>query len=466
MVVLFPHQQEAVNRMKDIEKKGNGGILAHEPGCGKTITMSWYMKENKGMLPNLVVCPVAMMHVWEREIKRVNEDSSPKILIYHNNRSKSDFSSYDYIITSYTIISKDELTDFLFHRIVLDEAHYIRNAIAKRNPCKMGLSVLLLKGNYKWCLSGTPFNNRITDLASLAKFIGDEPYCHSDWWCGLDNNLVKEWMEYYVLKKTKDDLIEKPIYHDVEVVYTKIERHFIDKLTLEAQDAFENWEIAEGKDKIGNQGHILASILRLRMATDSIFCKKTVDTEMIVQVCSKVNTILDIINDRINVDPSKSIVVFTQFVSFIAILEQVLKEKTSYKIHKYTGDMSVSDRDRTIKNFTTDNTPRVLLISLMSGGVGLTLLPCSSVIISEPWYNPFVEKQAEERIHRIGQKNKVNIYRLHTKDSIEEWINGIKTVKLKQAQDIGIKSSHKITQTFTMQDVGNLFTKYVRPPNI
>ena len=97
----------------------------------------------------------------------------------------------------------------------------------------------------------------------------------------------------------------------------------------------------------------------------------------------------------------------------------------------------------------------------MAGGVGLNITPCASVIISEPWYNPFVEYQAEQRVHRIGQIQTVVVHRLITEESVETWMEMIKEKKLGEASELSLVDNYEKAAGFTFEDVGMLFAKYV-----
>jgi transcription termination factor 2 len=474
MLKLYPHQIEAQEYMVDIENDSKGGVLAHAPGCGKTICMIWYMREWKTSKPDLIVCPLSVLGYWEREILRVfdaHDDYVPSILVYHGTKRDSDMlkRKWDFIITTYAVMTKGELQKRSYERIVLDEAHVIKNGTRSTKPSKCAQSAYALKSVYKWCLTGTPFNNSIMDLASLAKFIGTKPYNDIEWWKNEANN-PSEWTDLYVLLKTKDDLLDKPIYKDIVVKPTMIEKEIIDQLRNDAAVMFNSWKYATGIDKITLQGTILGLISHLRQCSNSCYCgDKEISISKIYQRSSKIQNILKVVTDRVKNDPSKSVVIFSQFVSFLKVIERCLKllYDNKLEIYKFTGDMSIEKRDSTVKAFTTRKAPRVLLISLMAGGVGLNLTPCSSIVLSEPWYNPFVEKQAEDRVHRLGQLNQVYVYRFTMENSVETWIQGIKMGKFGIAEELGLDSGdgkpkiEGISSTFNMSDLNNLFTSCV-----
>jgi transcription termination factor 2 len=479
-VKLHQHQTEAQIKMKQIEMKYNcGGIIAHEPGCGKTITTAWYMRDNKiPNLPDLILCPVSLMSHWVNDIERVYpRNEKPKIIVFHGKEKNEENlkKNCDFIIAPHSCLGKNELAGKSFGRIAIDEAHVIKGGGEKNESkiTKIAAGAYNLRGKFKWCLTGTPFNNNIFDLYALAKFNNSIPYSQRYWWVASDGSDIKSWKEEFVLSKSKDDFLMKPIYHDVIVTPTKYENSFVNKLRSDAEKIFDKWKVAQGDEKMLLQGTILSLITNLRICSDSVFCKykdkKQFESreDEIVFTCkksAKIIEIMKIVEDRLENDESKSVIVFSQFKTFLNILRDVffLNFGEDTEVFLFDGSLNVTEKDRIVKKFTTMKTPRILLISLKAGGVGLNLIPCSTVILSEPWYNPFIEKQAEDRVHRIGQNRQVYVYRLTMDSSIERWIQGIKMSKLVKAGEAGIEDGDKMSKimstTFKMDDLKNLFS--------
>ena len=467
----FPHQIDAIKNMKRIESESSGGFLCHEMGLGKTITMALYIKENRGEHPELIICPFAVINNWEHELKRVDKDCS--VLIYGGaNRTKKlkTLHQYDYVIATYFILSSNELVRKNWNRIILDESHYIKNGLSGNAPrCAKGAFSIANCSKYRWCISGTPFNNRMNDIASQCKFIGTAPYNEKMWWKLNCNNKekVKKWKDKFVLLKNKEGLLEPQQYHEVIVEPTSMEQSLINDLRAKVAKNFREWKKAEGRQKNKFQMQIMSLIMRLRIYSNSFYCDEKDDfsIENAVEDCSKLKRIINDIDKWILKDKRKGLVIFTQFTSFITVLKKCIEEHLiGIDVYTYTGDMNSDDREITVNIFNHSEKPRVILVSLMAGGVGLSLHHGSStVFICEPCYNPFIEKQAEERVHRLGQKNKVNVIKYFMSEGVENWMNSLKMKKLSIASTIGMAKKSQIKDGFCFSDVEKLFCEHVRP---
>lgn len=470
-ITLYEHQNIAISILVDMETKGRGGFLCDEMGLGKTITMAAYMFQYKiHRHPDLIVCPLSLLTHWENEIKKVYYTFStyvPRILVYHGKYRKNYLFSdhYDFIITTYAILSKDELAQgFRWGRVVLDESHTIRNPKTKvaASARKVGSHSM-----FNWCITGTPFNNRMKDIISQCEFIGTYPYNNKDWWKrktgGQNPEEVKKWSEQYVLRRTKDHLLLPPVYHDIEVEPYKLEVDLFQFLQEHTEEKWYEWKMATGIDKIELQAYILALITKLRLYSDSYYCGSDPPPDQPYKSNSKVHKIVKKVKKVIPICPGNSIIIFSQFVSFLDILELSLKNQIKgIEVHRFQGSMSKEDRDIAVHNFKVGKKPRVLLVSLLAGGCGLNLSFSSTLFLCEPYFNPFIEKQAEERVHRIGQLHQVHIFRFHMNSPIEKWLHGLKAKKLEIASGIGLATRSKDCKTFSMDDLRDLFSQVVK----
>lgn len=470
---LYEHQNIALPRLLKMEEEGKGGFLADGMGMGKTRTMATHLMRNKITdKKDLVVCPLSLMKQWKREIKfvyKAEERPKPRILFFHGKRrlNKLQKKRWDFVITTYSIIGSGDINRERWGRVVLDESHFIKNGLqSNKSKCAAAAFEISKRSTYNWCVSGTPFNNSMKDLASQCKFIGTRPYNDPEWWKknSKDSEEISEWREKFVLRRTKENILKPPIYHDIEIKPTGQEILLVEKLRAEAQEKFERWKRSNGLNKITLQGQILGLIQKLRVVSNSYYCgEEKLNIDKVIHDNAKVREMINIIDRKVYEDPSNSIVVFSQFTSYLDLLQKVI-EKTmiGVEVMKFTGGMSSDERDEVVEYFTTSTHPRILLISLMAGGCGLNLMPCSTVVLSEPYYNPFMEKQAEERVHRLGQKHQVNVYRFSVSNSVETWINGLKQNKLYLASGLDLVCTHdRAPVEFSFSDLTNLFADLV-----
>lgn len=474
MIKLFPHQVIAQKEFARMEKLGAGGVLSDSMGLGKTLCFAYYMKNNKIInRADLIVCPVSVMKHWKKEIKVLysEEKTQPRVLTYHGARREEILESgrWDYVITTYSILSNDaRLRTKFWGRIVLDESHYIRNGVGGgASKAARGAFALNKCSKYNWCITGTPFCNNIMDIASQCKFIGTKPYSDPKWWKNktMDHESVQRWRKRFVLRRTKEGLLPPPYQHDISVEPTQKEKELVEILRADAYEKYIEWMEAVGTEKVRLGGYILGLIQRLRVTSNSFYCYEDglLMIDEVMENNSKVKAMIEQLFTSIMNDSSSSVVIFSQFKKYLNVLEKVIDIELPWvNILRFDGSLSPEKRNEVIKNFTKkDGGCRVLLITLTSGGVGINLMPCSTVFLSEPWYNPFVEKQAEDRVNRLGQKNTVNVYRFSVENSVETWMQSIKKKKFYMAGGLDLIEEHeKVTKT-TMEDIGELFNDFV-----
>ena len=479
----LPHQIDAQNMMKRMEKDGRGGFLSDGMGMGKTVTMSMFLTTEK--IPgrtDLIVCPFSLLTTWQDWLGRVKdwgmpegqERRTPNILVYHGTKRRQLLQAMnrpDYVITTYAIIGTGELNMKSWGRVVLDESHYIKNGLCRRAPkCARGAYAIGQRSVKNWCISGTPFNNRMKDIAAQALFIGTEPFNDPTWWKdhGEDEEYVHEWRELFVVRRTKDGMLEKPLYHDIHVEPTEAEEKLVTALRAQAAEDFKAWKFArrvgDNYQRIQLQGKLLGLIQKLRIISNSYYSGEgAVDAEEVIENNAKVEKMVNDLDRVVDNDPKKGVVFFSQFTSFLEVFEQVIElVMPGVEVLKFYGNMSMEERDATVFRFNNTRHPRVILVSLMAGGVGLSLHHGSStVMLSEPYYNPFAEQQAEERVHRLGQEEQVNVYRYYMNNSVENWIDGLKQKKLTLAGGLNLVKQDVVPTDFNFDDIAELFQEHV-----
>lgn len=584
-IELLPFQKEGLDWLvKQEEGPYNGGILADEMGMGKTIqTIALFMADKKRDGPILVVAPTVAIMQWKSEIES-HTGSRLLVGVFHGqNRATKvkELKKFDVILTTYALISsvyrkqtsgfrrknglvkEDSLLHKIeFHRIVLDEAHNIkdRNSITSR-------AVYNLKGKFRLCLSGTPLQNRVGEIYSLLRFLQIKPFCEnfcrvcecrSTVWkfnknyceeCGhsylqhtnfFNHSMLKHLqkgsgpegqmamknmrilLSQIMLRRTKversDDLglpprvveIRRDFFNEEEVdvyssIYSDSMRQFstyvaqgvvlnnyanIFSLITRMRQMADHPDLVLRRhaDHVDDQSNTLVCQLcddeaeeAIRSRCHHTFCRLCIkeycegwvgaEEDLECPVCHVALTIdltapalqMDTavvkkssILSRIKMDGNwrsstkiealveelyklrsdkqtiKSIV-FSQFTSMLDLVEWRLN-RAGFQTVKLQGSMSPTQRQGIIKHFMETPSVEIFLVSLKAGGVALNLCEASQVFILDPWWNPSVEWQSGDRVHRIGQHRPVKITRLVIEDSIESRIVELQEKKASMIQ--------------------------------
>jgi len=428
---LRNYQLEGIHWLDRLRNMHLNGILADDMGLGKTlqaiIALTRYHKDNPQNL-SLVVCPTSLVYNWKEEIAKFNPllrvlpvDGNPA----HRKKILSDVGNYDIVITSYTLLQKD--ID-IYNKIslgyaILDEAQHIKNR-GTRNA----QSVKMVQAAHRLILTGTPIENSLDELWSLFDFLMPgllssydrfvEKYLRHSQPSSLGRNLdvLRNKVSPFILRRMKKDVLEDlpPVS---QIVYhchlSEVQEQLYRSYAASAREELSQLVKKEGFDRV--QIHVLATLTRLKQICchPAIFAKDKAESGD----SSKYEMLMELLQTLM--EGRHKTVIFSQYTRMLNIMREDL-QKQGIRFEYLDG--SSKNRLGIVKKFNEDASIPIFLVSLKAGGSGLNLVGADTVIHYDMWWNPAVENQATDRVHRIGQKNMVSSYKLITLNTIEEKI--------------------------------------------
>ena len=517
----------AKKKKKKNTKTAGGTVLAtSQDAIGTTFSPP----KADGPKTTLIVCPLSVLSNWEMQL----EDHTDGSLTWYRHHGSSRYSSdathlekYDVVITTYGTLASDidgALGRVRFLRVVLDEAHNVKNPRALQT-----LAAYKVKADRRWAITGTPIQNRLSDLQSLLAFIRLAPLDDRQFWMrnvekpvkigdprGFDRLVTT--VAAMALRRTKDqrDGHGSPILRLPEktVVIERVDLDASDMMRYRAhlaraQDTFgamiENGAIlrdyaaalkvilrlrqlcchgdlvpAESSAPSGAPATVLPEdalkhlldVLKVGGLDDCCICLNTMYAPVVTRcahvfcrgclvpalertatcpLCrapcaardlieapadetedgtttttttkpsAKVTALVERLCADLGGEPGVKAVVFSQFVTFLDIARDACAA-AGFKTCRITGSVSVAERESVIRSFQSNvpDAPNVVFVSLKAGGVGINLTAASKVYMLDPWWNPAVEEQAMDRVHRLGQTRDVTVVRFVATDTIEE----------------------------------------------
>ncbi|EFJ19536.1 hypothetical protein SELMODRAFT_110695 [Selaginella moellendorffii] len=506
----------------------------------------------------LVICPLSVLSNWESQLKDHTYPAGLKVHKYHGpNRTANarTLADYDIVFTTYNMLTErnSPLKKVHWLRLVLDEAHIIKNPRAQQTK-----SAVALNADRRWAVTGTPIQNSAKDLLSLMQFLHFEPLNEQSFWTKTIQKpltsgepvgfaRLQGLMSSISLRRTKETkvngkkLVDLPpkIITVFPVDLSPEDRSLYDKMEKDGRNMIRRF--LDNGTVTKNYAVVLQMILRLRqicdhtsmcpaeivnMSTSSdtdtqaaspellkkmlatlgddfdcpiclappsgavitscahVFCRRCLekvlededkqcpmcheelseddifssgkpdeeedeelsnkndvedDDDKIdvkgVKPSAKINALISMLEKTRAKDPNIKSVVFSQFSTMLKLIEGPL-QKAGFKFVKLEGGMSASKREENMEAFksTRSGSPTVFLLSLKAAGVGLNLVTASNVFMMDPWWNPAVEEQAMDRVHRLGQTRDVHVFRLIATDSIEERLLQVQEKKRAYAQ--------------------------------
>ena len=431
---MRPYQVRGLSWLMFMRSIGFGCILADDMGLGKTIQAIAYMlqvKETDKESRFLVIAPLSVLINWRKELNAFAP--SLRVLIHHGTKRErklelalSSFKEYDVVITSNEMTHRDlsVLANSTWGAMIVDEAQNFKNHLTKRSK-----AIRHLKARHRIALSGTPIENRLTDLWAIMDFLNpgylysrkefresyELPYSRKD---AVAVKELQDLVKPFILRREKRDkeiITDLPEKNEM-TIYCGLTEEQAALYQAHIDRTLEEIEHSEGMQR---KGKVLSMILRLKQICDHPLLYIG-NGEGLEKRSEKLDRTGDMINEIIA--NGEKAVIFTQFTSMGRILKKYI-ESLGIGCELYHGGLTSVSRDRIISSFQeSGGETKILIASLKAGGLGLNLVQANNVFHFDRWWNPAVENQATDRLYRIGQRRAVQVYKFVVAGTLEERI--------------------------------------------
>ncbi len=445
---LRPYQVRGFSWLDYLRRWGLGACLADDMGLGKTVqAIALFLRdleEGQADGPVLVVCPTSVLGNWKREIRSF----APRldVLVHHGDRVKgkefTDLADQNHvIITTYALARRDEetLQRIDWSGIVLDEAQNIKNPSAKRTQ-----AIRRLEADYRVALTGTPVENRLSELWSIMQFLnpgylGSQKSFRERFARPIERyqdqeaaKRLRKLVQPFILRrvKTDPDIIQDLPEKMENKVYCTLTQEQATLYQATVEDAILQVEESEGMQR---KGLVLSMLTQLKQICNhpAHFLK---DGSMLPGRSGKLARLEDMLEEVDAVD--ERALVFTQYTEMGTLLQQYLQKRFGEVLFLY-GGTPAERRDRMVARFQEERRgPSIFILSLRAGGLGLNLTRANHVFHFDRWWNPAVEDQATDRAFRIGQTKDVWAHKFICMGTLEERIDELIESKKALAESV------------------------------
>lgn len=459
---LRHYQRAAYEWLHFLDAYGFGGCLADDMGTGKTVCTLAFLQSLEERRPDgpasLIVMPRSLLFNWEREAATFTPDL--RVYVHHDTDRIDDpalFDRYDLVLTTYNTMLRDIqlLRRYRFRYAILDESQAIKNPLAETAK-----AARLLNAERRLALTGTPVENSALELWSQFAFLnpgllGNLDYFREEFVTPIEKKQNQETAQFlrkmvypFILRRTKDQVAPELPPRTERLLETEMEPAQR-RLYVKQRDYYRALLLG----LIDNEGinnarmKVLEGLLRLRQICNH---PKLVDSGFRGS-SGKFELLLETL-ETLAAEGHKALI-FSQFVQMLTLIREALDSRS---IRYAYLDGQTRQRQQEVDRFQNDETLPFFLISLKAGGVGLNLTAADYVIHVDPWWNPAVEMQATDRTHRIGQEKPVFVYKLITRDSVEEKILHLQQRKRDLVEQL-ITADASMLKSLTREDVEVLF---------
>ncbi len=468
--VLRYYQKTGYKWLKVIDNYKFGGILADDMGLGKTIQMlsiiiGYIEQEDESKKKaSIVICPSSLTLNWQNEAQKFTNGLKTIVIrgtAQEREQQIKQIEKYDLVITSYDLLKRDieiyKEKKYQFRFSIADEAQYLKNSNTQNAK-----AVKEISADTRYALTGTPIENSLAELWSIFDYImPGYLFTYKKFKTEYETPIIKEndqrvmkklkmLIEPFVLRRTKKQVLTELPEKTLTILNNQMkeeqEKIYINYLAQAKQEVAETINL-NGIEKSHIQ--VLAALTRLRQ----ICCHPSLFIKDYQEGSSKLEQCVEIIKDA--TEAGHKILLFSGYTSMFEIIEKELKEK-EITYFKLTGATKVDERIKMVDEFNENKEIKVFLISLKAGGTGLNLTGADVVIHYDPWWNASAENQATDRAYRIGQKNNVQVYKLITKNSIEEKIYELQQKKSQLIDDM-LNTKTSFISKLSKDDIMKLF---------
>ncbi len=467
--ILRPYQLKGVSWMAFLQEFGFGACLADSMGLGKTIELITLLLHERDKLkdtdtfpgPTLLICPMSIVGNWQKELQRFGP--SLNVMIHYgperlsNQAFAEEALKHDIVITTYALALRDKehLMAIEWENIVIDEAQNIKNETAKQT-----MAIKRLQGRHKIAMTGTPVENRLSELWSIMEFLnpgylGSGQDFHTNFAIPIEryhnpekSETLKRLIQPFVLRRLKTD---KTIIQDLP---DKMEMNVFCNLTREqaslyeavVKEMMEKIEVADGLER---RGLILAALTKLKQVCNhpAHFLS---DKSSLPRRSGKLARLDEMVEEVLEV--GEKALIFTQYAEMGHLLQQYLQERFGCEILFLHGGTPKRQRDIMVQRFQEERRGApIFILSLKAGGVGLNLTAANHVFHFDRWWNPAVENQATDRAFRIGQTKNVQVHKFVCVGTLEERIDQMIEQKKVLAESIVGSGETWLTEMSTEQ---------------
>jgi non-specific serine/threonine protein kinase len=445
---LRPYQKVGVHWMRFVTRLGLGGCLADDMGLGKTvqvIALLLHLQAEAINCPSLLVVPASLIANWKAEIERFSPSLS--LLIAHPSEGVLEagdaVDGRDLVITTYTMLTRLEwLRQREWRLVILDEAQAIRNSGTRQSR-----AVKELRAQGRIAMTGTPVENRLSDLWSIFDFLNPGLVGGAKEFGRFAKQLASEAAAtggsnpYRALRALVQPYMLRRLKTDKRVIADLPEKTEVNAFcglgrqqgALYEQAVRELAAAIQRADGIQRRGIVLAFLMRLKQICNHP-SQWTGDNRYEPEHSGKFGRLKEICEEL--AERQEKVLIFTQFRTIASPLAEFLARVFGRPGLVLHGETAVARRREQVESFQRDDGPPFFVLSLKAGGTGLNLTAASHVIHFDRWWNPAVENQATDRAFRIGQKHNVLVHKFICRGTVEDKIDELIAQKTGLARDL------------------------------